>query len=322
MSSVCSKAVKEGQINLPSWANSHLGSEIHFMLFHGSEYTKVPLEPFGVVVLNEIFNHDNQTGFVSKAYSVISFSLQDTPESFHWTVVNAFGNPGHTLGHAGFSQHMVECSVRILETSVAVAQWMRVRVCGNCCPECVKHQRIVIGISDHIADNSSVIQIQNGTEIYLLYLNANVVLEFSNISQPFLVRPVRFKFPVQQIVCQIIRISTLPGTAVVAVLNRGLNPAAPADPKHPLVIHMGVVVPIQFILESAVSHLRMLLVNILNQISNALILNGPGGQFACCPPVISCPGNLQYPTGLLYRIFVLFMTLFDRKVQMGLPYLR
>ena len=80
---------------------------------------------------------------------------------------------------------------------------------------------------DHIADNSSVIQIQNGTEIYLLYLNANVVLEFSNIRQPFLVRPVRFKFPVQQIVCQIIRISTLPGTAVVAVLNRGLNPAAP-----------------------------------------------------------------------------------------------
>ena len=40
---------------------------------------------------------------------------------------------------------------------------------------------------------------------------------------------------------------------------------------------MGVVVPIQFILESAVSHLRMLLVDILNQISNALILSYPGG---------------------------------------------
>jgi hypothetical protein len=64
---------------------------------------------------------------------------------------------------------------------------------------------------------------------------------------------------------------------VVAVLNRGLNPAAPADPKHPLVIHMGVVVPIQFILESAVSHLRMFFMNILNQISNALILSYPGG---------------------------------------------
>ena len=292
------------------------------MLFHRSEYAEIPLEPFGVVVLNEFINHGNKTDFVREAFSVIPFSLQDTPESLHWAIINAFGNPGHTLGHASFSQHMVEWTACILESSVAVAQWMCVRVCGNRCPECVKHQRIVIGIPDHIADNSSVIQIQNGTEIYLLYLNANVVLEFSNISQPFLVGLVCLEFPVQQIICQIIRISTLPGTAVVAVLNRGLNPAAPADPKHPLVIHMGVVVPIQFILESAVSHLRMLLVNILNQISNALILNGPGGQFACCPPVISCPGNLQYPTGLLYRIFVLFMTLFDRKVQMGLPYLR
>ena len=155
------------------------------MLFHRGEYTKVPLEPFSVVILNEILNHRYQAGSVSETYSVISFSLQDTPESFHWTVVNAFGNPGHTLGHASFSQHMVECSVRILETSVAVAQRMRIRVRGNCCPECVKHQRIVIGIPDHIADNSSVIQIQNGTEIYLLYLNANVVLEFSNINTDF-----------------------------------------------------------------------------------------------------------------------------------------
>jgi hypothetical protein len=68
---------------------------------------------------------------------------------------------------------------------------------------------------------------------------------------------------------------------VVAVFNRGFNPAAPADPKHPLVIHMGVVVPIQFILESAVSHIRMLFVDVLNQIGNTFILCSPGGQFTC-----------------------------------------
>jgi hypothetical protein len=109
---------------------------------------------------------------------------------------------------------------------------------------------------------------------------------------------------------------------MVVVFNRRLNPATPADPKHPFVIHMGVVTPIQFVLEPSISHLWMFFVDILNQISDAFIFSGPGGQFACCPPVISCPGNLQYPTGLLYRIFVFFMTLFDRKVQMGLPYLR
>ena len=67
---------------------------------------------------------------------------------------------------------------------------------------------------------------------------------------------------------------------MVVVLNGGFNPAAPADPKHPLVIHMGVMAPIQFILESAISHLRMFFVDIFNQISNAFILGGPGGQFA------------------------------------------
>ena len=166
------------------------------MLFHRSEYAEIPLEPFGVVVLNEFINHGNKTDFVREAFSVIPFSLQDTPESLHWAIINAFGNPGHTLGHASFSQHMVEWTACILESSVAVAQWMCVRVCGNRCPECVKHQRIVIGIPDHIADNSSVIQIQNGTEIYLFYLNANVVLEFSNISQPFLVGFICFEVPV------------------------------------------------------------------------------------------------------------------------------
>ena len=166
------------------------------MLFHRSEYTEVPLEPFGVVVLNEILNHGYQTGSVGKAYSVISFSLQDSPETFHRPVINALGNSGHTLGHASFGQHAVECAVSVLESSVAVAQRACIRVCGNCCPKCVKHQRIVIGITNHIADNPSVIQIQDSTEIYLLYLNANIVLEFSNIGQPFLVGFICFEVPV------------------------------------------------------------------------------------------------------------------------------
>jgi hypothetical protein len=68
---------------------------------------------------------------------------------------------------------------------------------------------------------------------------------------------------------------------MVAVLNGGFNPAAPADPKHPLVINMGFVAPIQFIFKPAVSHLRMFFVDILNQISNAFVLNSPGGQLTC-----------------------------------------
>ena len=68
---------------------------------------------------------------------------------------------------------------------------------------------------------------------------------------------------------------------MVAVLNGGFNPATPADPKHPLVINMGFVAPIQFIFKPAVSHLRMFFVDILNQISKAFVLNSPGGQLTC-----------------------------------------
>ena len=144
-------------MNLPSQANSHLSSKVHLMLFHGSKYAKVPLKSFGVVVMNEIFNHIDQAHSVGKAYPVIPFSLEDAPESFHWSVINAFGDSGHTLGHSCFCQHAVKCAVSVLEASVTVAQRVCIRIRGNRCPECVKHQRIVISIPDHIADNPPVI---------------------------------------------------------------------------------------------------------------------------------------------------------------------
>ena len=155
--SVCSKAVREGQINLPSWAKSYLSSEVHFMLFHRSEYAKVPLESFGVVVLNKILNHGNQVCPVSESYSIVPFAFQDSPESFHWSVINTLSDPGHTLRHTGLGQHVVEWAACILESSVAVAQWMRIRFGSNRCPKSIEHQRIVIGVPDHIADNSPVI---------------------------------------------------------------------------------------------------------------------------------------------------------------------
>ena len=99
---------------------------------------------------------------------------------------------------------MVEWAACILESSVAVAQWMRIRFSSNRCPKSIEHKRIVVGVPDHIADNSPVIQIQDGTEIYLLCLNTYVVLKFSNIGQPFLVGLVCLEFSVQQVVCQVI----------------------------------------------------------------------------------------------------------------------
>ena len=151
------RVVKEGQINLPSRANAHSSSEVHSMLFHRSKHAEVPLEPFGIVVPNKIFNHSDQACSVGEVFSIIPFSLQDSPESLHRPVINASGNSGHTLSHTGFGQHTVESSIGILVTPVTMKQRMRIWICGNCCLECIKDQWIIIRIPDYITDNPPII---------------------------------------------------------------------------------------------------------------------------------------------------------------------
>ena len=130
----------EGQINLPTRTNSHLSSEVHLMLFHWSENTKVSLEPFGVVVKNEILNHRYKARPVSESYSIVPFAFQDSPEPFHRTVIYTLGNSGHTLCYASFGEHTVESTVSILESSIAVAQWMSIRFGSNRRPKSVEHR--------------------------------------------------------------------------------------------------------------------------------------------------------------------------------------
>ena len=105
-------------MNLPSRTNSDLSSKVPLMFFHWREHTKVSLEPFSVVVLNEILYHGDQACSIGKAIPIIPLPLQDSPESFHRSVINALGNSGHTLSHASFGQHMVKRTASILEASV------------------------------------------------------------------------------------------------------------------------------------------------------------------------------------------------------------
>ena len=119
-------------MNLPSRANFHLSSEVLLMFFHRSEYAKVPLEPFGIVVLNKVFNHGNQACSIGETFPVISFSFQNSPESFHGPVINTLGNSGHALGHSGFGQHAVERTVGVLVSSITVKQRMCISLGCNC----------------------------------------------------------------------------------------------------------------------------------------------------------------------------------------------
>ena len=62
--------------------------------------------------------------------------------------------------------------------------------------------------ADLKGDDPTVIQIQNGTQVYFMDLGAGVILELCHIRQPFLVRSVRMEVPVQVVsgdMCRIIR---------------------------------------------------------------------------------------------------------------------
>ena len=93
----------------------------------------------------------------------------------------------------------------------------------------LKDQGVVVAVPDDERYDAPVIKIQNSTEIDLVFLCSDVILELCHISQPFLVRLVRMKFPLQNILCQILWIGSLQCAAVIAVLDGGFNPFGPAN---------------------------------------------------------------------------------------------
>ena len=67
------------------------------VLLKGRENAQIALHTPIVVVADVICNHPNQVLLVGKASTVVSFALEDTPETLHRAVVNALGDARHTL---------------------------------------------------------------------------------------------------------------------------------------------------------------------------------------------------------------------------------
>ena len=85
---------------------------------------------------------------------------------------------------------------------------MRVRLQPNGFIKSVHNEWVIIMIADLKRYDPTVIQIQNGTQIDLMDIGANIILELCHIRQPFLVRSVRMEVPVQVVsgdMCRIIR---------------------------------------------------------------------------------------------------------------------
>ena len=85
---------------------------------------------------------------------------------------------------------------------------MSIRLKGHSLIKSVHDKRIVIVTADLVSYDPAVIKIQDGAQIYLMDFCADVILELSYISQPFLIRSIRVEIPVKVILRDVRRIIT------------------------------------------------------------------------------------------------------------------
>lgn len=87
---------------------------------------------------------------------------------------------------------------------------MRIRVVLHRVLKGLKHQQIVVAVTNHVTDDSAVIEVQNGAQIYLVYLNALIPFEFRYVGKPFFIRLIRIELSVEQILGYVLWTLCLP----------------------------------------------------------------------------------------------------------------
>ena len=212
------------------------------MLFHRRQDAQIALDTSRVVIANILLDHLDKIVLAGEASAVIAFPFQDAPEALHRTVINAMRYAGHTLRHSSLHELVVESTVGVLETSVAMKQRMCVRIVLHRFVEGFENQRIVVVLTEHVRHNTPVTEIQNGAQIGLAELGSFVPLEFCHISEPLLIGLYGIKLSVQKIFSKVLRVFRLSGAATVVIFHGRAYISCPADAEHPLVIDMDAIV--------------------------------------------------------------------------------
>ena len=88
------------------------------MLLDWSQYSESSLVSLVIVVINIVFDHRHELFTATKSVAIVTLSLKDSPESFHWSIVDALRYSGHTLSHADFFQFCMEYPIGVLESAV------------------------------------------------------------------------------------------------------------------------------------------------------------------------------------------------------------
>lgn len=251
--------------------------------------------------------------------SIVHLTFQHSPEAFHWAIINAVCHSGHTLLHMEFLEPRVELPACILESPIAVEQRMCVRLKLNGLIKGAHHQWIVVMVTDLERHDSAVIQVEDSAQIDLVNFDASVVLKLGYVRQPLLVRRFGVKFSVQVVFGDVVWVARILGAALRSILYTGMNLQLSVDIQDPFVINLDVTIYCKLITDSAVSHIRMLVVNLPNFSGDLLILKLMSALRAFKPSVISGSRDVQISTQLINRIMFLFGKLLDGLVFALMP---
>lgn len=189
------------------------------MFLHRCQHTQVALNSPGVVLADVAHNHLHKFLLAGKTPAIIEFPFQEAPETLYRAIVNTVCHTGHICIMPACTSFWWNARL-VLVTSVTVEQRMCIWVALNGLVKGLEHKRIVIVLTQRIRHNTPVIEVQNSTQIELMYLNALVQFEFRHISELLLIGLISVKLAAQQVFSKILRIFGLPGTNVVMDADR------------------------------------------------------------------------------------------------------
>lgn len=204
--------------------------------------------------------------------SIIHLTFQHSPEAFYRAIINAVCHSGHALLHMVLLKPRIELLACILESPVAVEQRMCVRLKLNGLIKGVHHQWIVVMVTDLESHDSAVIQVEDSAQIDLADFYTSVVLKLGYIRQPLLVRRLSVEFSVQVVSGDVVWVAGILGAALRSILYTGMNLQLLVDIQDPFVVNLDAAIYCKLITDSAVSHIRMLIVNLPDFSGDFLIL--------------------------------------------------
>jgi hypothetical protein len=174
-------------------------------------------------------------------------------------------------------------------------------------------------VTDLESHDSAVIQVEDSAQIDLVDIYTSVVFKLGYVRQPLLVRRLSVKFSVQVVFSDVVWITGILGAALRSILYTRMNLQFSVDIQDSFVVDLDVTIYCKLITDSAVSHIRMLVVNLPDFSGNFLILKLMSALRAFKPSVISGSRDVQISTQLINRIMFLFGKLLNGLVFALMP---